>query len=573
MSYRIEPTSSGHPTLVADGLYLHNRVDPAHEARRWASAQRERLDAEPGATAVVLGLGLGYHVEALAEGFSGRIVVVEPDAEVVAVARRARDLERLLARVELAPVPLAPEAVDAWGSIVLCVHGPSVLRGGAAMAAVQERIVGRAVLRDLRLNILVVSPLGGGSHPITGYCARALADLGHAVTVLDLAPFAGGLAAIPSFSPRKGARATVEHAFTQFLGAGILAAVEAAEPDLVLAMAQAPLQPEVLTVIGARGAVRAFWFVEDHRLFPYWKDVVGAYDYFFAIQEGAFLEEAKRLSPGLAAYLPLAADPAVHRPLRLEPGELTELGAPVGFVGAGYRNRRIAFRPLLDLGLRIWGTEWSGAGPVEAAVQRAGARISTEDCVRIFNATDVNVNLHSSTYVDGVDPRGDFVNPRTFELAAAGAFQLVDTRTLLSRHFRPGEEVATFDDAAQLRDLAAYWLAHPDARRQIAAAGRARVLAEHTYHHRMLALLETMAARELARWKTRRRHETAADVARVDPASPLGRLCAQLPEHTPFTLAGVSQALLHREGDFSEAEAIMLFLHQFDEMYVRSARP
>src|SRR5207244_1404466 len=157
--------------------------------------------------------------------------------------------------------------------------------------------------------------------------------------------------------------------------------------------------------------------------------------------------------------------------------ERAELGAPVGFVGAGYRNRRIAFRPLLDLGLKIWGTEWGGAGQVEAAVQRDGARISTEDTVRIFNATRVNLNLHSSTYVDGVEPRGDFVNPRTFELAAAGAFQLVDRRAL----------------------------------------------------------------------------------RRLAPAA-------------PFTLDGVVQGLLHRSGDLSDPEAILLFLHQFDELYVREQR-
>lgn len=33
---------------------------------------------------------------------------------------------------------------------------------------------------------------------------------------------------------------------------------------------------------------------------------------------------------------------------------------------------------------------------------------------------------------DGVEPYGDFVNPRTFESAACGAFQLVDSRVFRS---------------------------------------------------------------------------------------------------------------------------------------------
>src|SRR6185436_7068680 len=105
------------------------------------------------------------------------------------------------------------------------------------------------------------------------------------------------------------------------------------------------------------------------------------------------------------------------------------------FAGAGYRNRRLAFRSLLDLGLKVWGSDWSGAGVLDAVVQRGGARIDPDELVRIANATDVNLNLHSSTYVDGVEPNGDFVNPRTFELAAAGAFQLVDERALLPSLF------------------------------------------------------------------------------------------------------------------------------------------
>jgi spore maturation protein CgeB len=564
----VEPAASGAPTLTTDGVLLHNRHDPVAEAKRWAAGQG---DAEPGVTAVVLGLGLGYHVEALAARWPGRIVVVEPDAALLRTALATRDLRALLGRVELVGGEPPPAAIDAWAPIALATHGPSLLRQPALRAA-KERIAARAALRDLQLRILVVSPLAGGSYPITGYCARALAELGHAVTVLDLSPFASGMHAIPAFTPKKGARRVIEEAWGRFLGAGVMAAVEAAKPDLVLAMAQAPLDASVLAEVRRRGIRTAFWFVEDHRLFPYWRNVIGEYDYFFAIQEGDFLAEATSLAPGVAAYLPCAADPTVHRPLALDPDERLALGAPVGFVGAGYRNRRIVFRSLLDLGLRIWGTEWEGAGQVEGAVQRGGARIPTEDTVRIFNATDVNVNLHSSTWVDGVDPRGDFVNPRTFELAAAGAFQVVDRRALLPPLLEPGAEVATFAEAAELRDLVRHYLAHPDERRQLAARARARALAEHTYRHRMERLLETVLGRDWEALRARPREETVRDAARAEGATPLGRLLTAMPPTTPFTLDRVAQELMRREGDLSDPEAILLFLHQFDAMYVQEAR-
>jgi spore maturation protein CgeB len=392
------------------------------------------------------------------------------------------------------------------------------------------------------------------------------------VTILDLAPFAGGYEAIAGFTPRRAARGSLEQAYGRFLGAGTIAAIEANKPDLVLVMAQAPLLPEVLDEIGRRGVPRAFWFVEDHRRFGYWRDVVAHYDYFFTIQTGEFLAEVERLCPGRAGYLPNAADPTLHRPLVLSPEERAELYAPVGFAGAGYRNRRLAFRSLLDLGLKIWGSEWSNVGVLDAVVQRGGTRIEPDELVRIANATDVNLNLHSSTYVDGVEPNGDFVNPRTFELAAAGAFQLVDRRTLLPPLFRLGTELATFGEVAELRDLVRHYVAHPEERAVIAAAGRARVLSEHTYRHRMATLLETVAAREGARWRGVAREETVGDAVRAEPDTPLSQLLGDLPPQTPFTLDAVVGALLNRTGDLSDPEAILLFIHQFDELYVREHR-
>ena len=301
--------------------------------------------------------------------------------------------------------------------------------------------------------------------------------------------------------------------------------------------------------------------------------MIGGYDLFLAIQQGAFLAEAERLAPGRVCYLPCAADPAVHRPLTLSPAEQEEFGARLAFVGAGYRNRRLAFRPLLELGLRIWGSEWQAAGLLDEAVQRAAARVPTEDAVRIFNATAVNLNLHSSTYVDGVDPRGDFVNPRTFEIAAAGAFQLVDLRSLLPPLFEPGVELSTFTDARELPDLVRYYLARPGDRAAIATAGRARALREHTYRHRMESLLEALCAQHGEHLLARPRGDvTAAEMGRAEGDTPFGDLLRRLPPPTAFTLDGLARALLGREGALSEPEAILLFLHQFDELYVREHR-
>ena len=62
--------------------------------------------------------------------------------------------------------------------------------------------------------------------------------------------------------------------------------------------------------------------------------------------------------------------------------------------------------------------------------------------MRVFNASRINLNIHSCNG-EGLDPEADFVNPRTFELAACGAFQLVDERCLRPELFTD-QEVASF---------------------------------------------------------------------------------------------------------------------------------
>src|SRR5262249_50842042 len=132
--------------------------------------------------------------------------------------------------------------------------------------------------------------------------------------------------------------------------------------------------------------------------------------------------------------------------------------------------------------------------------------------------------------------------------------------------------ITTFSDTAELRELVQYHLARPAERAAIAAAGRAHVLGAHTYRHRMVRLLEQVVARDAERLRARPREETVADVARLEGDTPLGRMLGKLPPPAPCTLDGIVQGLQGRQGDLSDPEAICLFLHQFDDMYVREHR-
>jgi spore maturation protein CgeB len=185
----------------------------------------------------------------------------------------------------------------------------------------------------------------------------------------------------------------------------------------------------------------------------------------------------------------MAADPVVHRPLELSADEREEFGSDLSFVGAGYANRRVLLPRLMvsDFTFKVWGNEWDGADALTPVLQRGGARIDTATCMKVFNASRINLNLHSCSG-QNLDPEADFVNPRTFELAACGAFQLIDERSLLRDLFGP-EEVATFQTVDELPAAIRRWLRDPEGRAGAALAARRRVLAEHTYTHRMKEIL------------------------------------------------------------------------------------
>ena len=57
--------------------------------------------------------------------------------------------------------------------------------------------------------------------------------------------------------------------------------------------------------------------------------------------------------------------------------------------------------------------------------------------------------------------------------------------------FEP-DEMACYHDPEEIPDLARHYLAHPAERRKLAAAARNRVLACHTWEHRLQVLLEHM---------------------------------------------------------------------------------
>ena len=180
------------------------------------------------------------------------------------------------------------------------------------------------------------------------------------------------------------------------------------------------------------------------------------------------------------ALLEQATDPVVFFPEH-DPAHERELV----FVG----NSRGIFRPILrdllptERDLAVWGQQWERFLPPGLV---AGEHLPNEQVRRAYSSAAIVLNDHW----DDMRERG-IVSNRVFDALACGAVVLSDHLPELEERF--GDAVVTYRTRDELRAHVERLLADPAERAQRAAAGRAQVLAAHTFRHRVDALLASIA--------------------------------------------------------------------------------
>ncbi len=558
--------SSGAPTIRVDGRLEASAEDPEHEAERLAAHFLERA-AEVGATRVVL-FGLGVHTLRYLQGFGGKLVVVEPSLELCRGVLERVDLAQSLERCELIvtsdPARIASHPVFRGSERGLFLsHATARRRARELHDDLAQRFHPGGVASPL--NVAVIPPLYGGSLPIAQACARALRELGHYVRDVDFTPFWPAYQSIQRSTndPRlAGESSSLRAALVRLIGETLLASFQLDPPDLVFAVAQAPLDSQTLDRLRGMGITRAFWFCEDFRVMSYWQELARHYDTIFHVQPDEF-SQPLREAGGYGVPLQMAFDPAVTHPLELSAEERERYACDLSFLGAGYHNRVQLLPTLFDLGLRIYGTEWPEDPPFRAAMPEPNARQSADTSNLIFNATRINLNLHSSPWCDGVNPVGDYLNPRTFELAGARVFQLVDQRRDLAKALEPGVEVETFQDVHECRKKIAYYLEHENERQEIAANGHRRALAEHTYRHRMEEAIDALRAGPAPLAPRRSDLPTVRAVLESTRDEPeLAAVLGRLEPDRVVDSEAITLAVAKGQGELSREEKLLLYMRE-----------
>jgi spore maturation protein CgeB len=138
--------------------------------------------------------------------------------------------------------------------------------------------------------------------------------------------------------------------------------------------------------------------------------------------------------------------------------------------------------------MKIWGgyREHFVGSPILKCWQ---GQIWGEEQVKALCAAKIGLNFHVDHQPGELD-RG--LNIRAFELAACSVFQLMQRVPGVAEFFEVGQEIVCFDTREEMLDRIKYYLAHDDERQAIAAAGRARVLRDHTWARRVERMVQLM---------------------------------------------------------------------------------
>ncbi len=193
-------------------------------------------------------------------------------------------------------------------------------------------------------------------------------------------------------------------------------------------------------------------------------------------------------------YLPAAHDPDRHTPVP-QPGDADVPAHDVVFVGTLFHERIALLSAVdwsgIDLGLYGHTTLLSSRSKLRQHLR--GGATDNATAAALYRRAKVGLNLFRSTaeWTSGQHvTTGESLNPRAYELAACGCFQVSDHRPEVAEIF--GQSVPTFAGAGGLGSLVRSFLGDDEARRGLARAAWAASV-QHTFDARARQVVEQLA--------------------------------------------------------------------------------
>jgi spore maturation protein CgeB len=179
-------------------------------------------------------------------------------------------------------------------------------------------------------------------------------------------------------------------------------------------------------------------------------------------------------------YFPFGVSERFHRP-ELSAGDRERFTADVSFVGTCYPERCRLIRHLnkqLDTPVQVWGRGWRHCRGI-----RSKGPLSLQDSLKVHASSRISLNLHHRETDNGF-------NMKFYEIPAAGGFQICDWQAAMEETLL-GKETVSCRDLPGFTEKIRYYLAHEEARRQIAAMTSQTVYATASYGERLARLFSS----------------------------------------------------------------------------------
>jgi spore maturation protein CgeB len=268
---------------------------------------------------------------------------------------------------------------------------------------------------------------------------------------------------------------------TTFASPYIVQHAIASEPDVVIAVSAHNFNIASARTLKAAGLRTAVLMTESPYFAQFELIMASAYDVVFTNERKC--ATGNYFNHKNVHYLPHAYNPAVHTPdgARGTPSDVL-------FIGSLFPERK-------DL---IGGVDWTGINFVRrgyAPGQVEQDIVENEEAATLYRAARINLNHHRTTMDFGsgryiAADVAESLNPRAYELAACGAFQIMDDSRPEARDVF-GESLVTYraGDSLDLERQLRKWLRQPDMRAEWAAAQHEAVL-PHSWTARAAQVLE-----------------------------------------------------------------------------------
>ena len=157
------------------------------------------------------------------------------------------------------------------------------------------------------------------------------------------------------------------------------------------------------------------------------------------------------------------------------------------FISYLFRKRLVCSLARSYPGFMVFGDEfWLCDLPKEKVSLATGYYTNLNET---YAQTKINIDINRVVITEGM-------TQRVFDCLAGENFIMTNKKSIVNEFFSTegaGREVVVFDNERHCKELIDHFLDRDDERRAIAQRGRKRVLAEHTYDHRLRTMLRAVS--------------------------------------------------------------------------------